>query len=315
MFSILKRLLFLLLLVFPAVIFITNQGSLGVVGEDDEVIDDEDVDEDAGDDAEDDSEEEDGRVETEDEGEGEEPELDEAQTTEADTTGEQDVTEEEDLEIPTLTASPDAETTILFTSHPEQEIAAGSIVDCLVGFTNNGKNDFVIEALDASLRYPQDYSYFIQNFTTRTLNRLVKPGEQATFDYAFKPHENLGGRPFGIVVALYYKDAEGKDWMDSVFNETVTFKEHDEGFDGETFFLYVFVAAMAILIIMGAQYILSSLGKKKSAKPYVEMGTQQKSDVDMDWLPKETTTEFGKNSPRRSPRNRRQKRNPGAGED
>ena len=48
--------------------------------------------------------------------------------------------------------------------------------------------------------------------------------------------------------------------MDSVFNETVTFKEHDEGFDGETFFLYVFVAAMAILIIMGAQYILSSIG-------------------------------------------------------
>ena len=57
---------------------------------------------------------------------------------------------------------------------------------------------------------------------------------QATFDYAFKPHENLGGRPFGIVVALYYKDTEGKDFMDSVFNETVTFKEHDEGFDGET---------------------------------------------------------------------------------
>ena len=43
------------------------------------------------------------------------------------------------------------------------EIAAGSIVDCLVGFTNTGKNDFVVEALDASLRYPQDYSYFIQN--------------------------------------------------------------------------------------------------------------------------------------------------------
>jgi translocon-associated protein subunit alpha len=61
-------------------------------------------------------------------------------------------------------------------------------------------------------------------------------------------------------VALYYKDAEGKDWMDSVFNDTVTFKEQDEGFDGETFFLYVFVAAMAILIIMGAQYILSSIG-------------------------------------------------------
>mgnify|MGYP002804303089 FL=1 len=303
----------MLLLVFPAVIFIANQGPLGIAAQEDEIIgDDEHGDESEDDgDAEVDEEDEDGKVDEEPE---EEPDIS-SQSTDADTTGEQDMTEEDEPEIATLTASPDAETTILFTSHPEQEIAAGSIVDCLVGFTNNGKNDFVIEALDASLRYPQDYSYFIQNFTTRSLNTLIKPGEQATFDYAFKPHENLGGRPFGIVVALYYKDADGKDWMDSVFNETVTFKEHDEGFDGETFFLYVFVAAMAILIIMGAQYILSSLGKKKSAKPYVEMGTQQKSDVDVDWLPKETTTEFGKNSPRRSPRNRRQKRNPGAGED
>lgn len=97
------------------------------------------------------------------------------------------MTDEEEPEISTLQASPDADTTILFTSHPEQgikhqwdklllclyeylycftfilEIAAGTIVDCLVGFTNNGKNDFVVEALDASLRYPQDYSYFIQN--------------------------------------------------------------------------------------------------------------------------------------------------------
>ena len=69
---------------------------------------------------------------------------------------------------------------------------------------------------------------------------MVKSGEQATFDYAFKPHENLGGRPFGIVVTVYYKDAEGKEFMDSVFNETVTFKEQDEGFDGETYVSFCF---------------------------------------------------------------------------
>ena len=44
-------------------------------------------------------------------------------------------------------------------------------------------------------------------------------------------------------------------------------------------------------LTFGCFYIFQ---KKKSAKPYVEMGTQQKSDVDVDWLPKETTTEFGK---------------------
>ena len=34
-------------------------------------------------------------------------------------------------------------------------------------------------------------------------------------------------------------------------------------------------------------------GKKPAAKPVIEMGTQQNADIDYDWLPKETTTEFG----------------------
>ena len=34
-------------------------------------------------------------------------------------------------------------------------------------------------------------------------------------------------------------------------------------------------------------------GKKPAPKPVVEMGTQQNTDIDYDWLPKETTTEFG----------------------
>ena len=75
---------------FPINVFITLAcfllpGSFGVLGEEDEVIDDEEVD-DAGDEVEDDSEEDDGKVETEDEvEEGEEPDPDGAQTTDADT--------------------------------------------------------------------------------------------------------------------------------------------------------------------------------------------------------------------------------------
>lgn len=34
-------------------------------------------------------------------------------------------------------------------------------------------------------------------------------------------------------------------------------------------------------------------GKKPASKPVIEMGTQQNADIDYDWLPKETTTEFG----------------------
>ena len=30
---------------------------------------------------------------------------------------------------------------------------------------------------------------------------------QASFEYAFKPHESFGGRPFGLTINMVYKDS------------------------------------------------------------------------------------------------------------
>lgn len=76
----------------------------------------------------------------------------------------------------------------------------------LVGFTNKGTEDFIVESLDASFRYPQDYQFYIQNFTALPLNTVVPPQRQATFEYSFIPAEPMGGRPFGLVINLNYKD-------------------------------------------------------------------------------------------------------------
>lgn len=76
----------------------------------------------------------------------------------------------------------------------------------LVGFTNKGTEDFIVESLDASFRYPQDYQFYIQNFTALPLNTIVPPQRQATFEYSFIPAEPMGGRPFGLVINLNYKD-------------------------------------------------------------------------------------------------------------
>ncbi|EDO46015.1 predicted protein [Nematostella vectensis] len=219
--------------------------------------------------------------------------------------------EEEEEKEDALKPSPDADTVILFTKNTEQQFSAGLVSKCLVSFSNNGRNDFMVDMMEASLRYPQDYSYYIQNFTAFQYNTVVKPGHQASFEYAFRPHESFGGRPFGLSINLLYKDTDGKMYRDAVFNETVQLVESDEGMDGETFFLYLFIAAIALLLVMAAHYGLTSI-KKSSSKAPIEMGTQQDGDIDYEWLPKETTTEFAsKNSPRRSPRNRRQKRNTG----
>lgn len=254
---------------------------------------------------------EDGKVDTE---EDEEDKDDSPATKDSKTEAESSEEEEEKEETPK--PSPDADTVIVFTKPAKQEFPAGEVIKCLLGLDNNGKNDFIVEIIEASLRYPQDYTYFIQNFTALQYNTVVQPGHQASFEYNFKPHESFGGRPFGLTINMVYKDSEGKPYMDAVFNETVNITESNEGIDGETFFLYVFLVAIGLLLLIGGHYALTSVKKKKPAvKPVIEMGTQQNNGIDYDWLPKETTTHFGgKSSPRRSPRNRRQMRNTGSDE-
>ncbi len=64
------------------------------------------------------------------------------------------------------------------------ELPAGRLSEFLVGFTNKGSNDLVLETLDASLRYPMDFNFHIQNFTTVLLEKTIPPGSQATLGYA-----------------------------------------------------------------------------------------------------------------------------------
>ena len=54
---------------------------------------------------------------------------------------------------------------------------------------------------------PQDFQFYIQNFTALQLGLVVQPGRQASFEYSFIPAEPMGGRPFGLVINLNYKDS------------------------------------------------------------------------------------------------------------
>lgn len=86
------------------------------------------------------------------------------------------------------------------------ELPAGRLSEFLVGFTNKGSNDLVLETLDASLRYPMDFNFHIQNFTTVLLEKTIPPGSQATLGYAFIPADAFAGRPFGLSINLAYRD-------------------------------------------------------------------------------------------------------------
>lgn len=172
------------------------------------------------------------------------------------------------------------------------DLPGGQPVEFLVGFLNKGLDEFIVESVEASFRYPMDYNYFIQNFSAIAYNREVKSGHEATVSYSFLPSESFAGRPFGLNIALNYRDANGKRFSEAVFNETVHIIEVDEGLDGETFFLYIFLAAVAVLLlVLGQQFLVGSVGKRKRShvqRKTIETGTGNSSDVDYEWLPQET---------------------------
>ena len=141
------------------------------------------------------------------------------------------------------TTSADADTTLLFTKPvgtsnmggnsdifrgtyilmivPSAELPAGQVTELLIGFTNKGDQEMMLDSLEASLRYPMDFTFHIQNFTTATFSKTVKPGQQATVGYSLAPADAFAGRPIGLTINLNYRDAAGNFFIDPVFNETV----------------------------------------------------------------------------------------------
>ncbi|CAG5982425.1 unnamed protein product [Menidia menidia] len=222
-------------------------------------------------------------------------EEDQIQNTEA----EEDDTDEGADKL--VTSHPDADTTIIFTTG--EEFPANEIVRFLVGFTNKGSQTFTVQSLEASFRYPQDFQFFIQNFTALPLNTVVQPQAQASFEYSFIPAQPMAGRPFGLVILLSYIDTEGSTFQTAIYNQTVTIIEREEGLDGETMFLYVFLTGLVALMAFGIYQLLESRTRRRISVK-VEKGTVGINDVDISWIPQETLNAMNKASPKTSPRKR-----------
>jgi len=234
------------------------------------------------------------------------------------------VIEEEGAEVPTeegeegsdKTTSPDADTTILFTKPPgtsNLELPAGQITEFLVGFTNKGSDEMVMDSVEASLRYPMDFTYHIQNFSAIAYNKVVKSKQQATVAYSFVPADAFAGRPIGLVINLQYRDSLGNMFIDPVFNETVQIVEFDEGFDTETFFMYVTIGGTVVLLLFLGFNMLTGGSKKKASarsRSAMETGTGKDDDVDYEWIPKSALRTPG--SSKTSPRQRKGNRSAGS---
>lgn len=173
------------------------------------------------------------------------------------------------------------ETIFITTIILNTELPVGKEVHFLVGFMNKGQKDFFVDTMDASFRYSADFSYYLQNvcfcflsnqnhiytdlffifqFSALAYNRLVKPKQEVTFSYQFFVSEAYSPRPYGLTINLYYRDADNVQYLTPVFNETVNIFELDEGLDSETFFLFIVLAGLAVLALVGIYQLFQSYG-------------------------------------------------------
>jgi len=182
-----------------------------------------------------------------------------------------------------LGPAPDAYTSYIFPHSGNRVFNIGAEIEVLTGFANKGNSIFNITHISASLMYPQDHRYFIQNYTKQVIDQLVLPNEHRAFVYTFKPDAMLEPREYGLVVSIFYTDAEEGNFTNVVFNSTIGLAESDESIDVATLFTYIGILGVAGLV----GFIVYKTGRsfsKKGGGRRIEYGTQKATVVDNEWL-------------------------------
>jgi len=253
------------------------------------------------DDVEEEDEDDEGLVEDEDEEEEDDDDGDE---------GEIELDDDEAADADMITSHKDVVSAVLFESGSEPYLLAGEETESYIHFANGGSDNFIINSIDASFRYPQDFSYIMQNFTVLTPNKMIDAGKEGSFKYLFKPGELAGGRSFGLVVNVNYEDMEKNVYKDAVFNQTVLVLENDDSVDAETFFMYIMLAGMLSLLVFGLYSSVAPKSKRSKKSVHsngaapLETGTAN-GDVDMSWIPEQTLKVLKNKTPTSSPRSRK----------
>jgi len=198
-----------------------------------------------------------------------------------------------------LGPSPDVITTYVFPESPEgKQFVPGNQIRLVVALKNNGDTPINVTALRASLMYPLDFRYYIQNYTKQPVYGSVNPGEQHSFLYVFAPDAMLEPREFGLTAQVWY-NSEVDNYTAVFYNNTIQFIEDNTPFDVQTLFTYVGVLGGLGLF---AFIVLRSVGAFGSKKPRrnaqkIEMGTQANTQIDSEWL-EGTFANVGSKSPK-----------------
>ena len=159
-----------------------------------------------------------------------------------------------------------------FPDYPDRAFPGGERVTVLLGVRNTGNDDVNVTYIAGSLNVPNNFAFYVTNFTVSAYgDAIVKPRQEATFEYAFAIDPQFAGHALQLALTTFYDEA-GASYATTFFNATVPVLDPKVAFDRELAMIYLTlagVAALALAAVMravGLGHLLPGAEPAKDAK-------------------------------------------------
>jgi len=179
-----------------------------------------------------------------------------------------------------LAPHPDVDTLVYFKDALDKRFVIGEPVVVLIGLHNRGDQRLDLTEIGAHFHSPYDLSYYIQNFTRRSLNTFLPPNFEVTLEYKFVPDKSLEPLNFWLSGWVEYNSSSGRYYRSTFTNGTVELIEKQSDADFRRIFAVLFVIGLGGLI---AYFFINSNAQRSSKKKVQEQGTRTAQTTDADW--------------------------------
>eukprot|EP01006_Ploeotia_vitrea_P052078 TRINITY_DN67640_c6_g2_i1.p1 TRINITY_DN67640_c6_g2~~TRINITY_DN67640_c6_g2_i1.p1 ORF type:complete len:270 (+),score=59.52 TRINITY_DN67640_c6_g2_i1:103-912(+) len=195
-----------------------------------------------------------------------------------------DLNAEEATEEAAQKGAEDVFVTAILPNHRDKKLPAGSKIEALIGFENDNANGFNVEYVRGFLTSPQDSTYFAQNFSGQLYNTTVDAGVEASLLYEFRPDAQIDPRDWGLIVEVFYADADNVTYLQTAYNGTITVTDPESNFDAKSLFAFLAVAGSVGFVFYMASKMMKKSGGRRGTKATAAAAEAGSDEVAWDYV-------------------------------
>jgi len=191
-------------------------------------------------------------------------------------------------------SSEDVDIAHIFPDYPSAVFPAGERLKVIMGLRNTGESLMNVTHIAGSINAPNQWSYYITNFTVFEYNVGVESSKESSFEYQFMIDPQLAGHEFTLALTAFYHDGQ-EMYASTFFNTTIPVIDPPGVLDTQTLFMYLALLGMlAAAVHFGLQStgMMGKITKSTRASSKKEMGTAGVNGAD-EWLQGTAWTTFG----------------------